>query len=102
MKTLTAFMLLIFSAAAATVPVSQKTLKGKTVNSCSGAQIFRLVYASGKVLSEFQTSGTTQTINSLYCATTQAEIDAQVQTLKLTKTTPATAAPAAKSASKAK
>jgi hypothetical protein len=92
MKTL--LSLLFVSILGATVlPTTQKQITGKdgktvTVNVSQAVQSWRLVYANGRVLAEFESTGVTQTINSLYCATTKAEVDSQVTALKLTPLAP--------------
>lgn len=83
MKTLIAFALAIFAVPAAVVPVSQTQVAGKTVNSCSGPQVWRLIYTNGKVIGEFQANGTTRTMQSLFCATTKPEADAAATALHL-------------------
>ena len=84
MKLIFAALVSILMAQAAVVPVSQKTTKGVTTSMCSGANVWRLIYTKGAVKAEFQGNGGTITTLSLFCATTQAEADAQVTALKLT------------------
>lgn len=61
------------------------TLDGKTklVNQSTSVMCFRLVHDGKKVLSLFEANGVTYTINFLYCATTNEEIQTEITSLQL-------------------
>ena len=88
MKSYLVFFSLICSAAV--VPTTQSVIEGKVVNVCSG-QAWRLVHDGKKVLALFDSQGTTRTINALFCATTEAEVQAEITRLNLTPLPPQSA-----------
>ena len=61
------------------------TFKGETVvvNESPHVQCWRLVHDGKKVISLFETMGITRTRNTLFCAETEAEVQAEIARLKL-------------------
>lgn len=83
------FLILILAAMIGSViPTTQIKIGNTIANSCSG-DAWRLVHDGTKVVASFHSKGTTQTIQSLFCATTEDEIKAEITRLNLTPLPPA-------------
>ncbi len=69
------------------IPTTTQTItfKGESVvvNESPGTKCWRLVHDGKKVISLFETMGITRTRNTLFCAETEAEVQAEISRLKL-------------------
>jgi hypothetical protein len=93
MRTLTLSVIFAFILSATVLQTSQKTITVQghsvTVNVSPHVQCWRLIHDGKKVIALFESTGITQTINVLYCATTEQEAQAEITRLKLTPLPPA-------------
>jgi len=88
MRTLILSVIFALILGATALPTSRKTITvaGKTVimNVSPHTQCWRLIHDGKKVIALLESAGVTQTINTLFCATTEAECQAEIARLKLT------------------